>query len=154
MRSESSGQVPHHRLPAVACKAECLLNRVLIHKFNLRVAAIEGLMARDHIRSRLLSRPQTYGRVQDTGYTKYDDSGQVFTETICPAGPMTPDWVWKTKGSSRQAGCFRSPGPGCSSLANMAVRSALQYSFDITAESLEGVPPEVASILWRSIVEA
>ncbi|KAF6219327.1 hypothetical protein HO133_005152 [Letharia lupina] len=34
----------------------------------------------------------------------------------------------------------------------MAIRSALSHSFNITAESLEGLPWEVASLLWERLV--
>ena len=126
----------------------------MVNHGNLRVATIEKAMGSDYMSSRLLSRPQAYSNVQNKGTTNYDDSGQVFTETTCPAGPMTADWVWKTKGSSRQAGRRRSVGPGCSSLVNMAIRSALHNSFNITAESLGELPWEVASLLWHSIIAA
>ena len=65
---------------------------------------------------------------------------------------MTLDWVWKTQGSSRDAARFRSLGPGCSSLVNMAIRSALIHSFHVSAECLEGVPWEVGKLLWESLV--
>lgn len=83
---------------------------------------------------------------------KHDESGQVFTEVSCPGAPMTLDWVWKTQGSSREVARFRSSGPGCSSLVNMAIRTALTHSFNITAESLEGLPWEVANLLWKRLV--
>ena len=86
------------------------------------------------------------------GITSYDDSGQVFTEATCYGGPMTADWLWKTKGSPREARNFRSRGAGCSSLVNMAIRSVLYNSYSITPESLEGVPWELASVLWQQIV--
>ncbi len=83
---------------------------------------------------------------------KYDESGQVFTEVSCPGGPMTLDWVWKTQGSFREAVRVRSSGRGCSSLVNMAMRAALGYTQNITAESLEGLPWEIASRLWERLV--
>lgn len=88
----------------------------------------------------------------DQRATKHDESGQVFTEVSRPGGPMTLDWVWKTQGSSREAARFRSSGPGCASLINMTIRSALIHSINITAESLEGLPWEVANLLWESLV--
>lgn len=84
--------------------------------------------------------------------TKHDESGQVFTEVSRPGGPMTLNWLWKTQGSSREAVRFRSPGPGCASLINMAIRSALVHSINITTESLENLPWEVAKLLWESLV--
>ena len=65
---------------------------------------------------------------------------------------MTLDWVWKTQGSSREAARIRSSDPGCPSLVNMAIRSALSQSFNISAESLEGLPWEVANLLWERLV--
>ena len=65
---------------------------------------------------------------------------------------MTLDWLWKTQGSSREAAHFRSSGPGCSPLVNMAIRSALTHSFNITAENLEGLPWRVANLLWERLV--
>ena len=83
---------------------------------------------------------------------KNDKSGQVFSEVSCLGGPMTLEWVTKTQGSSEEAARPRLSGTGCSSLAKMAIRSALGYSINITAESLEGLPWEVASPLWESLV--
>lgn len=65
---------------------------------------------------------------------------------------MTADWLWKTKGHPRKAGNVRSRGTGCSSLVDMAIRSLLYNSCSITSESLEGVPWELASVLWQCIV--
>ena len=64
---------------------------------------------------------------------------------------MTLDWVWKAQGSSSEAARPRS-GPGCSSLVDTAIRSALGHSFNITAESLEGLPWKVAQLLWERLV--
>ncbi|KAL2045496.1 hypothetical protein N7G274_001924 [Stereocaulon virgatum] len=111
-------------------------------------------MGRKYTTSRLLPRSHLYNNVQHKGNTHFDDSGQVFTEKTCPAGPMTADWVWKTRGSSRQARFHRSMGPGCSSLFDMAIRSALDNSSDITAESLQGLPWDVAGLLWQRIIAA
>lgn len=83
--------------------------------------------------------------------TKHDESGQVFTEVSRPGGPMTRDWVWKTQGSSREVARFRSSGPGCASLVDMAIRSALLDSINITADDLN-LPWEVAKLLWASLV--
>ena len=65
---------------------------------------------------------------------------------------MTLDWEWKTQGSSREELRSISSYTGCSSLVNMAVRSALVHSISITAETLEGLPWEVASLLWEHLV--
>ena len=86
------------------------------------------------------------------GIIKHDESGQVFTEVSCPGGPMTLDWVRETKGSSSEAAHFRSSGQGCASLVDMAIRSAVTHSFNITTESLQGLPWEVAHLLWERLV--
>ena len=78
-----------------------------------------------------------------------EQSGLVYTEYTCNGSPMTADWTWKTRGSTHEHGRFRSPGPGCSSLFNMATRSALLHSFSITPESLETLPWRVGQLLWR-----
>ena len=65
---------------------------------------------------------------------------------------MTLDWEWKTQGSSREKLRSVSSYTGCSSLVNMAVRSALVHSISITAETLEGLPWEIASRLWEQLV--
>ena len=95
--------------------------------------------------------PNTY---HDSSYRpiKHDESGQVYTEASCLGGPMTSDWVWKTEGSAREAARLTSSGPGCSSLFNMAIRSTLINSCNITAESLEGIPWEVAYLLWKRLM--
>ena len=65
---------------------------------------------------------------------------------------MTLDWVQKTQGSSRKAARSRSSRLGCPSLVDMAIRSALFRSFNITAESLQELPWEVAILLWEKLV--
>ena len=80
---------------------------------------------------------------------KHDESGQVFSEISCPGGPMTSDWLWQTQG---EAARFRPSGPGCSSLVDMAIRSTLSHSSNITAESLQGLPWKVAELLWVRLV--
>ncbi len=85
---------------------------------------------------------------------KHDESGQVFTEVSCSGGPMTLDWVWKTQGSSREAARLGSSDSGCSSLVNMAIRSALSQSFNLTAESLEDLPWDIAKLLWERLISS
>ncbi len=65
---------------------------------------------------------------------------------------MTADWTWKTLGSSIEYGKYRSLGPGCSSLRDMAIRVALVNSLSITPETLAEVPWSVAKQLWHKIV--
>ena len=86
--------------------------------------------------------------------TGHDEAGQVFTETIRAGRSMTAEWKWRTKGSTRIHGRFRSEGPGCSTLIDMAVRSCLMYSYDITSEVLEEVPEYIGRVLWSHIVAA
>ena len=80
------------------------------------------------------------------------DSGLVYTEVIASGGPMTADWVWKTIGSTREAATFRSLGPGCASLENMAIRCALKNILSISVESLETLPWELGERLWQRIL--
>lgn len=94
--------------------------------------------------------PQETSRPGNNQKPKFaGDSGLVYTEYTCNGSPMTPDWTWKTRGSSHEHGHFRSLGPGCSSLFNMAARSALLNNFSITPESLETLPWRVGQLLWR-----
>ena len=86
--------------------------------------------------------------------TKHDESGQVYTEVSCRGGPATADWKWRTKGSTREHGIYRSLGPGCSSLYDTSVRSCLLNSRDITAETLREVPETIGIVLWNRIVAA
>ena len=115
------------------------------------VAVVAMAMKTNYKYSHKFHRPSlNLGGVRGT--TGYDESGQVFTETKCYGGPMTADWFWKTKRSPGKARRFRSRGPGCSSLVDVAVRSVLDNSYSITPESLDGLPWELASVLWQRIV--
>lgn len=82
------------------------------------------------------------------------ESGQVYTETISSGGPMTADWVWKTIGSPTDARNFRFCGPGCASLSNMAIRTAVANNISITSETLAEVPWSIGKLLWRRIVDS
>lgn len=64
---------------------------------------------------------------------------------------MTSEWVWKTLGSSQESGRFRSLGPGCASLLNMAIRSVMVNMMSVTVENLQGVPWHVGKKLWNRI---
>ena len=105
------------------------------------------------IMSRLLkTKPKFHQETTQPGRgtkTFAGDSGLVYTEYTCNASPMTPDWTWKTRGSAHEHGRFRSLGPGCSTLFNMATRSALLHGFSITPESLDTLPWRVGQLLWR-----
>lgn len=76
----------------------------------------------------------------------------MYVETITRECPMTAEWAWRTIGSSREARRFRSKGPGCASLTNMAIRCALVNSLNITPESLKTVPWQVGKSIWDRIV--
>lgn len=106
--------------------------------------------------SRLLKiKPRFYQESSSsrTGKTSFaEDSGLVYNEIICNGSPRTSDWTWKTRGSSLEYGRFRLAGPGCSSLASMAVRSVLLNSYSITAECLETLPWRIGQMLWRRII--
>lgn len=80
------------------------------------------------------------------------ESGQVYIETITRECPMTAEWAWKTIGSSRDAKRFRSRGPGCASLTNMAIRCAVANSLSITPKSLKTVPWQAGKGIWSRIV--
>lgn len=64
---------------------------------------------------------------------------------------MTSEWLWKTLGSSQEPGRFRSLGPGCASLSNMAIRSVMVNMMSVTVENLQGVPWHVGKKLWDRI---
>lgn len=85
------------------------------------------------------------------GKTFSQESGQVYVETHQRGGPMTSEWVWKTLGSSQESGRFRSLGPGCASLSNMAIRSVMVNMMSVTVENLQGVPWQVGKKLWDRI---
>ena len=84
------------------------------------------------------------------GYS--EESGLCYTEVTYDGGSMTADWLWKTTGSSKEYEDHSSPGPGCSSLKDMAIRVALVNAFDITPEVLAEVPWEVSKQLWNKMV--
>lgn len=86
-----------------------------------------------------------------SGKTFTQESGQVYVETLQRGGPMTSEWVWKTLGSSQESGRFRSLGPGCASLLNMAIRSVMVNMMSVTVENLQGVPWHVGKKLWDRI---
>lgn len=101
---------------------------------------------------KITSRPKTATDHHRSTKAFDQESGQVYTETSTRECSMTADWAWKTIGSSRDARRFRSRGPGCSSLTNMAIRSALVNSLSITPENLKTVPWQVGKSLWKRIV--
>lgn len=80
-------------------------------------------------------------------------SGLVYTERICRAGPIVPDWVSKTRGSLDQFKNFVNPGPGCSSLTATAMHCILANVFDLTTDALEALPMHLVRRVWEEITE-
>ncbi len=81
---------------------------------------------------------------------KFDvESGQVYSETTCIAGPMTADWVWTTKGRAESIRDFRSNGPGCATLEHMAIRAVIAHSSSLSMESLQDIPWLLAVNIWQ-----
>ena len=100
-----------------------------------------------------IKRPKQPSRLEASKNQTFDwESGLQYTEVLCKAGPMRADWVWKTLGSTSDLALFRSQGLGCSSLQNMAIRSAAMNVVSLTAESLEDVPWQVGKLLWHRII--
>ncbi|MCJ1471622.1 hypothetical protein MMC13_000262 [Lambiella insularis] len=85
-------------------------------------------------------------------HTFDEKSGLQYTETVLRAAPMRADWVWKTRGSTEEVALFRSPGPGCSTLRNMAIRKACLHVVSLTSDSLVGLDWQVGKGLWERIV--
>ena len=83
---------------------------------------------------------------------KFDvDSGQVYSELTCRMRPMSADWVRETQGSTKGVRRFRSIGPGCASLENMAIRSVVANSSSLTPESMQDIPWLIAQKIWLRI---
>ncbi|KAL9119049.1 MAG: hypothetical protein Q9187_004397 [Circinaria calcarea] len=102
-----------------------------------------------------IKRPELCSRLEASKNQTFDwQSGLQFTEVLCKAGPMRADWVWKTLGSTSDLALFRSKGPGCSSLQNMAIRSAVMNVVSLTAESLGGVPQLDSLHAWKVFAAA
>ena len=100
----------------------------------------------------LKRRPRLQAEIPSSKKRFDEESGLVYSQTSCKAGPMTADWVWKTTGSTREHRDFRSSGPGCSSLKNMAIRGVLLHSFSLTAEGLKALPWSIGQVLWQRIL--
>lgn len=100
----------------------------------------------------LKQRPRLQREIPSSKKTFDEESGLVYSQTSCKAGPMTADWVWKTTGSTREHRDFRSSGPGCSSLKNMAIRGVLLHSFSLTSEGLKALTWSIGQTLWQRIL--
>ena len=80
------------------------------------------------------------------------DSGLQYIERTCQGSSDRPEWLWKTLGSTGDVANFRSTGPGCTSLQDMAIRCLCQAIHYITPELLQSVPWSVGKLLWEKIV--
>ena len=83
--------------------------------------------------------------------SSYDDSGQIFTEQNCKPAPMGATWTSRTRGSSKEFENFLSPGPGCASLWDMAVRTLLQNLDSLNSDVLAGIPVPVLERMWEKV---
>lgn len=79
------------------------------------------------------------------------ESGQVYTEQTCKAGPSIPDWLLKSRGSIKQVTNFVNIGPGCSSLRAMSRRCIVFNAFNLTPEAIEALPVHLAQRVWQEI---
>ncbi|KAL8739237.1 MAG: hypothetical protein Q9181_000128 [Wetmoreana brouardii] len=77
------------------------------------------------------------------------ESGQIYTEWTCRAGPMAPDWTTKTRGKTRDLANYVHVGPGCSSLHNMSIRSTLVNSFLLSSGDIEALPKHLTQDIWH-----
>ena len=128
------------------------IESLILHLCNTHYIAISIMAMKTNYKQSYTSYRPSLSLSGGRGTTGYDESGQVFTEIQCCGGSRTADWYWKTKGSPIKTQTLRSRSLGCSSLVHMATRSVLENSYNITPESLEGVPWELASMLWHHIV--
>ena len=79
------------------------------------------------------------------------ETGQVFIETTCRAGPMTPDWTWKTQGNLESVTKYINAGSGSASLRDISIRKFLANSFNLTPDMIETLPLHLACRLWLEI---
>lgn len=86
-------------------------------------------------------------------YRGFDISGQVFTENIVAARDPIWDWPLKTRGSATSLSYFRSPGPGCSSLLDIAIRACLVRSTWLTPALVGSLPWNLACKLWNELIK-
>lgn len=79
------------------------------------------------------------------------ETGQVYIERTCRAGPMTPDWTWKTRGNLESVTNYINAGSGCSSLRDISIRKFLANIFNLTPDMIEPLPLHLARRLWLEI---
>jgi hypothetical protein len=80
------------------------------------------------------------------------DSGLVYSEVVYRVTPNQANWMHTARGSTREVGKYRSLGPGCSSLLDMALRKASISIKYMDAETFEGIDWQIAQQLWKKIV--
>ena len=66
------------------------------------------------------------------------DSGLVYSEVVYRVTPNQSNWIYKARGSSKEIEEYRSPGPGCSSLLDMALRKACVSVSYMDADTFDG----------------
>lgn len=64
---------------------------------------------------------------------------------------MSTPWVQETIGCTNDARRFRSIGPGCASLEDMAIRSVVANSSSLTAEAMQEIPWLIAQKIWLEL---
>ncbi|MCJ1481892.1 hypothetical protein MMC06_002052 [Schaereria dolodes] len=79
-------------------------------------------------------------------------TGLIYSEIICDTSPMSAAWVWATRGMLSDIVTFRSPGPGCATMQEMAIRRIIMHASSLVVESLDAVPWQVAKKLWQMIL--
>jgi len=73
-------------------------------------------------------------------------------DMACIIGLVRPGWEWKARGRTKDIALYKSPGPGCSTLLDMAIRTACLNINDMTAETLRGVEWQIGKQLWKKLV--
>ncbi|KAL8893051.1 MAG: hypothetical protein Q9215_000056 [Flavoplaca cf. flavocitrina] len=81
------------------------------------------------------------------------ETGQVYVERTCKAGPMTPDWTWKSRGNLDYCltRSHNQAGPGSSSLRETSIRKVLAALYNLTPDLLQTLPLHLVRELWLEI---
>ncbi|KAL8902228.1 MAG: hypothetical protein Q9192_000103 [Flavoplaca navasiana] len=80
------------------------------------------------------------------------ETGQVYVETTCKAGSMTPDWTWKSRGNlDCLTRSHNQAGSGSSSLREISIRKVLAALYNLTPDLLETLPLPLVRELWLEI---
>ena len=83
--------------------------------------------------------------------TRYDESGQVYTETVCLGTSMTADWKRKTRKKAPKIGDWRDHHRGCPTLSFLALRCCVLHSDAIEFDTIKSLPEALAEKLWVNI---